>query len=377
MKQIVLAHINSYYLSNKLHEELVATIATTDALLEQIVYVPLINVDKDAESSTKRKANVQVVLSACFSKLTRSVWPLKILQIYQDYKARFRGLNINITHSHSLISNGIISYLRYRKYKTPYIITVRNTDINIFLKKSAIFRKLGGKILNHASSIVVLSPAYRDQQLKKYIDSSLFSNLLPKIHVIPNAVNDFWLENSPLQQKVIGDTIEIIFVGKLRPNKNLKAVISACNILHSRGKKVRLTICGDGELKEQLLGQVYEFEFNYLGFINDKEELRKIYNKAHILIVPSFMESFGLVYVEAMSQGLGVIYTKGQGFDGYFEDGIVGYATDPNDHEGIACMVEKISDNFHQISTNAIREAQEFSWNNTALKLVKLYRQAI
>jgi glycosyltransferase involved in cell wall biosynthesis len=224
---------------------------------------------------------------------------------------------------------------------------------------------------------VVLSPAYRDQQLKKYIDSSLFSNLLPKIHVIPNAVNDFWLENSPLQQKVIGDTIEIIFVGKLRPNKNLKAVISACNILHSRGKKVRLTICGDGELKEQLLGQVYEFEFNYLGFINDKEELRKIYNKAHILIVPSFMESFGLVYVEAMSQGLGVIYTKGQGFDGYFEDGIVGYATDPNDHEGIAYMVEKISDNFHQISINAIREAQEFSWNNTALKLVKLYRQAI
>lgn len=40
--------------------------------------------------------------------------------------------------------------------------------------------------------------------------------------------------------------------------------------------------------------------------------------------MPSHKETFGLVYAEAMSQGLPIIYTKNQGFDGQFPDGYVG-----------------------------------------------------
>lgn len=32
--------------------------------------------------------------------------------------------------------------------------------------------------------------------------------------------------------------------------------------------------------------------------------------------MPSFKETFGLVYAEALSRFIEVIYTKGQGFDG-------------------------------------------------------------
>ena len=41
--------------------------------------------------------------------------------------------------------------------------------------------------------------------------------------------------------------------------------------------------------------------------------------------MPSRYETFGLVYGEAMSQGLPIIYSKGQGVDGYFKEGTVGY----------------------------------------------------
>ena len=51
--------------------------------------------------------------------------------------------------------------------------------------------------------------------------------------------------------------------------------------------------------------------------------------------MPSFPETFGLVYVEAMSQGLPIIYTKGQGIDGYFEDGKVGYPVNTKDSNDI------------------------------------------
>ena len=36
----------------------------------------------------------------------------------------------------------------------------------------------------------------------------------------------------------------------------------------------------------------------------------------------SFKETFGLVYFESMSQGTPLIFTKGQGIDGYFEPDI-------------------------------------------------------
>ena len=42
--------------------------------------------------------------------------------------------------------------------------------------------------------------------------------------------------------------------------------------------------------------------------------------------MPSITETFGLVYGEALSQGLLIIYTKGQGFDGQIKEKLAGYS---------------------------------------------------
>ena len=55
------------------------------------------------------------------------------------------------------------------------------------------------------------------------------------------------------------------------------------------------------------------------------------YKSAHIFVMPSLTETFGIVFIEALSQGLPLIYTKGQGIDGYFPQGFVGYAYNPLD----------------------------------------------
>lgn len=59
--------------------------------------------------------------------------------------------------------------------------------------------------------------------------------------------------------------------------------------------------------------------------------------------MPSFTESFGLVYAEAMSQGLPVIYSKGQGFDGQFAEGVVGYHVDAHDPEELCENIIKMT----------------------------------
>ena len=70
--------------------------------------------------------------------------------------------------------------------------------------------------------------------------------------------------------------------------------------------------------------------------------------------MPSFTESFGLVYAEAMSQGLPVIYSKGQGFDNQFPEGMVGVHVSAYDAHDVAEGIEKVVNNFYQMTQNTV-----------------------
>ena len=94
-----------------------------------------------------------------------------------------------------------------------------------------------------------------------------------------------------------------------------------------------------------------------------------MYRKSDIFIMPSRYESFGLVYGEAMSQGVPVIYTKGQGIDGYFKEGEVGYSVNPKDISDIVKKIEMIIHNYNKISKNCYSLVDNFSWE----KITKTY----
>ena len=95
--------------------------------------------------------------------------------------------------------------------------------------------------------------------------------------------------------------------------------------------------------------------------------------------MPSAPESFGLVYVEALSQGLPIIYTKGEGFDGYYEEGEVGWAVDPRNPAEIANRVEKILCDYEGFADRIehLNLEHDFSWPLVARKYMKLYGEIL
>ena len=56
--------------------------------------------------------------------------------------------------------------------------------------------------------------------------------------------------------------------------------------------------------------------------------------------MPSSNETFGLVFIEALSQSLPIIYTKGEGIDGYFKDDFIGKAVNSKDNQSIAYAIK-------------------------------------
>jgi glycogen synthase len=91
--------------------------------------------------------------------------------------------------------------------------------------------------------------------------------------------------------------------------------------------------------------------------------------------MPSKRETFGLVYIEALSQGLPVLYTENQGIDELF-NAAVGLATNPNKIKNILMSIEKLILNSKDYRENIINlNFNEFSWKsifeNHYLKLYK------
>ncbi|HOU03421.1 MAG TPA: glycosyltransferase family 4 protein [Bacteroidales bacterium] len=372
----LLLHINSYYATNSLHSELVFKL---DSENKQIVYIPLGRKDKMPENQYQVYKNTTVIFRRCFNSFSRMIWPLKMIKIWKTFRSDFKNIETpDLIHAHSLIVNGLIAYISYKRNGIPYIVTIRNTDINIFMKNSILLRKLGEKIISKASSVVFLTPAYMDTHLKKLITGSAFKSLERKYCFIPNGVNDFWIRNlATAPKKLNGSSVNILFVGKLQKNKNIINLLEACKLICNKDIKIILNVVGDGPLKELFKTNKFEFPVNYYGFISGKEQLLNIYRDSHILAVPSFTESFGLVYVEAMSQALPVIYSRGQGIDGYFPDGFVGYAVDPYKKRDIADKIMLIKARYNTLSANALTSAVNFSWENTVNKLTGEYKKVL
>ena len=88
-------------------------------------------------------------------------------------------------------------------------------------------------------------------------------------------------------------------------------------------------------------------------------------------------ETFGLVYLEAMSQGLPLIYSTGTGIDGLFTEGEVGFAIDPDSPGDIYSAIQRIISDYQAMSKRCIKESMGFSWENISNKYFEIYKKSL
>jgi glycosyltransferase involved in cell wall biosynthesis len=365
-----ITHINSYFIASPLHSELVSALDKQG--IRQHVFVPVQKTAHLNKNMPGRLEHGEINYTHCFSTLHRYLWPLKMLRIWQAFKKHFSNHPAKLIHAHTLIVNGLIAYWAHKKWGTPYIVTVRNTDLNVFLKKLPFLKPLALKVLDHAEKIITISPAYRDEQLHAHFPKEKHQEIYRKCEGVTNGIHDFWIENRRTKENR-QEVPTLIFSGRVDKNKNLEGLMDACKLLTKEGFGLKLNVLGDGPLLAMFKKRDYGFPVSFHGYISDRAQLLQFMRQSDLMAVPSFAESFGLVYPEAMSQGLPVIYTRGQGFDGHFPDGHVGFAVDPNSPYDIAKKIKMVFADYELFSANAFKESLKFSWDKVAKELQYLY----
>jgi len=134
---------------------------------------------------------------------------------------------------------------------------------------------------------------------------------------------------------------KIIYAGKFIPRKHIDLTVKALAILKDK-YSFQFDLYGKGQeenkirlMAKELLGDIAIFH----GQVS-RDEMLKTMEEADIFIMPSTQETFGLVYIEAMSKGCIPIGVEGEGIDGVIQDGVNGYLVRPNSVESI---VEKLT----------------------------------
>ena len=105
------------------------------------------------------------------------------------------------------------------------------------------------------------------------------------------------------------------------------------------------------------------------GFVN-REEVPNYIEKAQCFIMISEEETFGLVYLEAMSMGCITIASRNEGMEGIIEDGVNGFLCKAGDEKELAVIIDRINqmsnDELHTISQNASQTAMRLTDENVA-----------
>lgn len=305
-----------------------------------------------------------------FDSADRFLFSLKERKILTRIISLYKSDGFSIIHAHTLFSDGYLAYRLNKIFGIPYIVAIRAADVNVFFKYRLNLRKIGRDILKGAERVIFISENYRNKVLNNYVNGADRIALNKKSMVIPNGIDKFFLSNPYDRNRRSVQSAKLLTVGFIYPRKNQLTVAKSINVKNIENYTVIGKI-----LKKSYADKIFNIpNVNHKNFMN-KSELIKEYRNSDIYVMPSIHETFGLTYIEAMTQGLPVIYSKGQGIDGFFNNGEIGFAVNPKSITDIQEKVGWIINDYDRMAKNCVDRAKQFSWKNVINEYKLIYNQ--
>ena len=148
---------------------------------------------------------------------------------------------------------------------------------------------------------------------------------------------------------------------------------------------IKLKIVGDGPLRDDLTKTVEEMGLvdmvTFTGNVDYLKVAEMMRKECDLFIMPSYFESLGCVYLEAMASGVPVVGVRGCGIDEIIEDRKNGFLVDPKNSDEIAEIIEFAIDKPDELAKIATRGYETvtsgYTWKRSAEELDKAYKKII
>jgi phosphatidylinositol alpha-mannosyltransferase len=196
--------------------------------------------------------------------------------------------------------------------------------------------------------------------------------------IVPNGVDT---EAAPTGPKPQSDELRLLFVGRAEERKGLPVLLSAFQALVEHVPS-RLTVIGADpeEISRRVGDPDVMSHIDVLGKVSDSILWRQL-GEADLLCAPSLAgESFGMVLIEAMAAGTGVVASKIAGYSDVVTNGVDGILVPPADPQALAEELQLLAHEPERITAMGEagrRSAERYAWPRIAQEVTEVYESAI
>jgi len=199
-----------------------------------------------------------------------------------------------------------------------------------------------------------------------------------KIYVVPCGIK-FASFNSDIKKK---DPNLLLSVGRFDWNKGQDILLKAMKNVIKKRPKTKLIIAGhitDLNAFKKILNLKKELRIsNEVTILPDisRKKLLKLYKKASIFIMPSIIDDFGIVNLEAMAAGLPVIANDVGGISCVVKNKKTGLLVKVGNQDMLANSILFLLKNKRlreKLAKSAVEHAKQFDWNKVSKKMLKVY----
>ena len=314
-------------------------------------------------------------------------------------KTLLAARNVDVLHAHSGKRLGGIVRTAARIRKLPYVISLHGGVIDVpsaetqqmleplkgsFEWGRAFGAVLGARrVLDDASAILCVGQNEQRAVQAHYPNQ--------RVEWLPNGVNAAAFANgNPVSFRekngIPHDRHLILNVGRIDPQKNQLALLSAMPDLLRKHPKLHLVLIGPVTVESY--GVELLKEINDAGLYNNvtvlpglpggSQELVDAFHAADVFCLPSRHEPFGIVVLEAWAAGLPVVAARVGGIPSFTRDGEDILHADANDPQSFGRAIERLlvdPDLARTIAAKGRQKAQtQYDWDQIADRLETIYQ---
>ncbi|MDF9801083.1 glycosyltransferase involved in cell wall biosynthesis [Catalinimonas alkaloidigena] len=268
------------------------------------------------------------------------------------------------------------------------LVTIHDVYHLAFLETLSLKQKLYAKIMMQAavkkSHHVITVSQFSKKEIVKYTACPS-----DKIRVIYNGVNHahfYPIRDSKRLQSVTKKyrlpNSFILFVGNVKPHKNLISLINAFALIRDKFPHLSLVIVGkkegfitnDNHVFDRIShDKSLEDSIHFTGFVAD-EDLPAIYSLADLFVFPSLYEGFGLPPLEAMACACPVLVSNYASMPEICGADI--HYTDPTDAQQMATDIQKIlsypQKEKDKVIKKGLQQVTSYTWDQSIREHVNL-----
>lgn len=304
--------------------------------------------------------------------LSRWYWLRHGIRLFEQY-INEHGMP-DVIHVHSMLNAGVLALELHRRHGIPYVITEHSSAFARNLLSVEQMALVTG-VATHAERRFAVSKPFCGLLKQQLGDGA------GEWEEMPNIVSQAFLDHSLQRYTQKKKAFRFLTIALLTENKATANFLQAFAMQFAGQDGVYLDIGGDGPERPRLesltktLGILKQIRF--LGLLS-REQVRDAMADADVFVLPSHIETFGVVVVEALALGKPVIATRCGGPESIVEQGD-GLLVPTHDVAALAKAMAEVFANVDCYKPADIRARcrKRYSEDAVVARLSKVYREVI